>query len=966
MGRTERMRQSRWLLVVLLLGLPTLAFGQAQTTSRITGKVTDDQGAPIAGATITVNNDELKLERSATSSSSGEYLLAVLPTGSYTVTVEAAGKQPQAYKLSLGVGQTAPLNVSLAPGEAAVTEEITVTGNQTALETTSIGQSFHYREQVEQLPLTNRTIDGIAQYSPNVAFGPSGDIAISGAPSFDTTVLLDGAEISDPYFGSAPIVYLEDAIEEVQVLTSGVSARYGRFQGGVINAITKSGGNEFTGTLRSEFRQQSWNSQTPFEEEQSDDLIKTYQATLGGYVVKDRLWFFVGGRTIPTASNQFITERTSEPFSTTTEQDRYQAKLRGAINANHLVALSYLKYDQTTTDIDLMPIGDDRALGNGEDARETWALSYQGVLSSNTFLELTGTTKKASVSNGGDPSDGDPFLDLVNFLVYNNSWFDSNDPTVRDNETAGLTLTHSLSTGSFGTHTIEGGVQYVNSITGGENRQSSTGYNLLTFNDDFIARVVNGEPRYNLLSGGALRWVALPLGGDQELKNRAVYLQDTISLDKWRFDLGLRYEDYEASGPLASFSPTFHDLAPRLGITYSVNPNWQIQGFYGRYVSRFNDAFVATVTSVGFAPRIATFYFGPDLLDVPASEISAALRNEAFWPLITAYVSPTEPTSFLADDISAPHADEYNLSVRHALPRNSGHVVLGYVHRDYKDLIDDFVGGACDYGIAFGEPCPASDVTIVPGDIPVDTTVWANNPRAKRQYRAINLVGQYRPSTRWQFGGNYTYSKTEGNYEGEAAGQPASGSPFGDYERSIDVAAANPSGFLSTDIRNRAFIYGNYRIDFGERAGSLSIGSDIYYQSGRPYNLVALVNRTDVDEYVAEAGTYTHYFGDRGSRRFNGFWRLDLSTRYELPIFSDVSLFLKAAVINVHDNDEVIGFSTSGRAVAGPDGQLTFRPTGSCGLDSEPSRNCTGFGRIRGPGDYQAPRAFLLTLGLDF
>ena len=82
-------------------------------------------------------------------------------------------------------------------------------------------------------------------------------------------------------------------------LTAGVSARYGRFQGGVVNAVTKTGGNSYDGTLRATFDNQSWNSQTPFGEPQADNLNEYYQLTVGGFILKDHLWWFGGITDIP-------------------------------------------------------------------------------------------------------------------------------------------------------------------------------------------------------------------------------------------------------------------------------------------------------------------------------------------------------------------------------------------------------------------------------------------------------------------------------------------------------------------------------------------------------------------------------------------------------------------------------------------------------------------------------------------
>lgn len=962
------MKRNLWLVLVLLM-VPALVLAQAQTTGRINGRVTDENGAPLPGATITVNNSALQLERTATTGSNGEFLFALLPTGNYEVTVTSEGRQPEVYRFRLGVGETVPVNAQLAPGQV-VSEEITVTGVATALETTTIGENFDYENEVEALPITSRDIESVASLSPNISFGPTpGTLSISGAPSFDTTVMLDGAEVSDPYFGSAPDLYLEDAVEEVQVLTSGVSARYGRFQGGVVNAITKSGSNEFEGTLRAELANEDWNSSSPFGEAREDELQETYQATLGGYIVKDRLWFFVGGRTIPETASASTTSGTRETITTAYNEDRWQAKIRGAISENHLVDLSYLKFDSESVDRPGLPAGEARAIGARQDPRETLTASYQGVLGANTFLEFQATQKNVEINEGGDPSRGDPFIEYFTSTVYNNGWWDFNDPSVRDNDTAALNLTHSLSTENLGSHTLEAGVQWVRSTTGGENRQSSTGYNLLALNtgDFYAGQGPDGRARFNFQSGYMYRWVAVPLGGDQQLDNYAAYLQDGWTLNKWRFDVGVRYDKYDGSGPLPQFNMNFDDFSPRLGVTYSFTPSWQLQATYGKYISRFNDNVANNATGVANAPRLEHLYTGPDLRNLTAEQVSQILRDNRFWTIVTAYIDPTQPTTYLADDISAPYADDYNLSIRHALPRNSGSVVLSYINREYKDLLDDFIGQVCsDQGF-----CEAGDTTsvVAPGGgaaFPLDSTVWANNDQAKREYEAITAVWDYRPTSRWQFSGNYTYSKTQGNYEGEARNQPSSGSNIGNYPlTSVDVA---PYGYTDDDIRHRVNLLGSYSFDFN-RAGALTLGSIVYYQSALPYSRTATVQYGRNPGYISGGnapGTYTRFFSERGAFRFNDWWQLDLSARYELPIFSDFNVFLKLAVTNVLDNDELRSWQTTGRTVRNADGSLSWLPSGNCGLDSEPSRNCTAYNRIRNETDYQPPRAYLLTVAFDF
>jgi uncharacterized GH25 family protein len=98
-------------LFVLLLLLPLAVFGQAEVTGKITGKVTDEQGNPLAGATVEVTSEGLQLQREATTGEKGEFLFALLPTGAYTVVVSALGKQPQVITLRLSIGQTVTLDV---------------------------------------------------------------------------------------------------------------------------------------------------------------------------------------------------------------------------------------------------------------------------------------------------------------------------------------------------------------------------------------------------------------------------------------------------------------------------------------------------------------------------------------------------------------------------------------------------------------------------------------------------------------------------------------------------------------------------------------------------------------------------------------------------------------------------------------------------------------------------------------
>ena len=122
------------------------------------------------------------------------------------------------------------------------------------------------KEEVDALA-TPRTIQGIATLAPNVTERSpnAGQVVINGAFAWDNVFMVNGVDVNDNLFAQPQNLFIEDAIEETTVLTSGISAEYGRFSGGVVNAVTKSGGNTFSGSWRMNLLNPSWTVETPFE-----------------------------------------------------------------------------------------------------------------------------------------------------------------------------------------------------------------------------------------------------------------------------------------------------------------------------------------------------------------------------------------------------------------------------------------------------------------------------------------------------------------------------------------------------------------------------------------------------------------------------------------------------------------------------------------------------------------------------
>ena len=172
---------------------------------------------------------------------------------------------------------------------------------------------------------------GLTDNTPN-----AGQVTINGAFAYDNIFLVDGVDINDNLFGTANALFVTEAIQETQVLTSGISAEYGRFSGGVINVITKSGGNDFSGSYRlNMYKPSSWTALTPFEDEPREGDLGdnlNHEITLGGPVVRDRLWFFYSGLITRQEGTDTFND-TGIRYDTAGTEDRNQIKLTATLAA---------------------------------------------------------------------------------------------------------------------------------------------------------------------------------------------------------------------------------------------------------------------------------------------------------------------------------------------------------------------------------------------------------------------------------------------------------------------------------------------------------------------------------------------------------------------------------------------------------------------------------------------------------
>src|SRR6185369_1536832 len=263
---------------------------------------------------------------------------------------ELQGLQPVTRKVRLLLAETTRADADLSVSK--VKEAVTVSGQPVAaavFETTQIASNLTSKE-LNKLPVA-RTIRGAVLTMPGVnPNGVNNQITISGAPSYDNLFLVDGVVVGENLRGQPDNLFIEDAIQEITTLSGSISAEYGRFTGGVVSTLTKSGSNEFHGSFRTSFANPNWVDKTPWptESDHLDKIDEVYEATLGGRIIPDHVWFFGGGRLAKTATQRF-TALTNIPYDNGTDEKRYEGKLTLNLTSSQSFYASYIKIDNVET-----------------------------------------------------------------------------------------------------------------------------------------------------------------------------------------------------------------------------------------------------------------------------------------------------------------------------------------------------------------------------------------------------------------------------------------------------------------------------------------------------------------------------------------------------------------------------------------------------------------------------------------
>ncbi len=824
------MTRVRFFLVILAASvLLTAVVADAQTTGSIRGKITDNQGDAIAGATVTVRSEALiNGQRVTTSGANGGYSFPGLQVGEYTVRAELQGFQSQAIEgLRVRVNATATVSFTLAP---AFSDEVEVRAEAPIVDFTSSSiETGFTADFIEDLPLPRYFWDSMA-LSPGVTKtfdNNQPSIIAFGTGVQSNAWMVDGINTNAPRLGSAWWYLNPDVVEEVQVMGPGAPAEFGNMLGAALNVVTKSGGNDLNGTFNAYWQTDDLTDANvtlegdPFPEYQRERFFDL-TGSLGGPIQRDRLWFFVSAQ----SSRDAFSEPGNNPdFAPENQSDKVGVKLSAQLTENSTLVGSFHQEEW------LQPEPGNAfktldALFQFEGTNPAWAASYTNVLSGDTFLEAkyagwwgdivqesqTGSTEPAFIDL--TPPGGGPPVQSGGVLFPFRG--------VNQRDQLDVTVSHFADQFLEGSHDFKFGVQY----TLGENEaQVAAGPE-----GAYFTSATYGTTTYNTM------YVLNPYLYGADSEGVSLFVDDSWQVnDKLTLNLGLRWDRHEGAIPDfqrldSGFQPTgeeipgidsaveWSNLSPRLGFAYNFDGRTVVHGSFGVY----HDGMVTGNWDIPppQAPPFQIFFQNPatGAFDILLFESAAA----------SASIDP---------DLDAPRNLQYTLGFERQLGANKAFGAQ-LIYKETEDLVgweilDDGVYDPFPWtNPVTGETetllATVEAPTVRKGNRP-GFTVLGPDTEYYQDYRGLILTFDKRHSNGWSLQSSYTWSKSEGLIPRQ----------FSNFQNNILLLSRNgtdPNHWLNADQllqgdREHMFrILANVDLPWGLRATTV-----VNLQSGRAF-----------------------------------------------------------------------------------------------------------------------------------
>jgi hypothetical protein len=903
------MNNKRFVVNVWVIAIGVLAAaGLAQAGSNdgsITGRLKAADTSVVSGAEITARDPATGFTRKVKADADGAYRLPFLPVGTYTLEASKDGKSLGTLEnvtVNLGVATTADMDLG---GESLAVITVVASRVQNAIDVSSTETATNItREELDRLPV-ERDLTSVAQLAPGLTRGDSafGGVSFGGSSVAENSVYINGLNVTDFYnrvgYSSVPYAFYK----EFQIKTGGYSVEFGRTTGGVINAVTRAGTNEFDfGTevvWEPSFAQGKGGNYYSPDSTDADSLPQSYRiyqydeydranATVyaSGPIIKDKLFFFALYE-----ARRYEPVNTDNPgtnfFEGLSDEGFWGAKIDWQISDKHLLELlAFSDENRTLSDgyrFDL-PTGARGAYTGttySDSGGLNWAATYTGYLAEGLSMKvLYGENERDAAT--GSPADTDC-----------NRILDARGTSTNigcTNTTQVLTRTDTREAARIDFEWVLGDHQ----LRFGLDRETNTSDHIQFYpgSDRLLYEIFRVGA-----SGATVNGVPLPAGteyvrtrqnevfGSFETINSAYYLEDNWSItDNFVLNAGLRMEAFDnktAEGD--SYIKIDDMLAPRLGFSWDMKGDGRMKlfGNAGRYFLPV--ANVINIKQAGAFLDERTFYrlAGFESYEYNGQTYQRPILGAQFGPVDNSQGDGTvgDFRGEVDRDMDPVYQDELILGFQQMIGDSWSYGVRG-IYRNLHNAIDDMrilsTGVVCNgrpnrAGFVMGNP--GDPLTIFtdtdcngPGGAQGDNDGWvtvdlATNgwayfsspngggtymgtitgfPEPERTYKALELVVDRAWDSKWSLNASYTLAYSEGNAEGPVN----SDFNFGDSGRT--EAFDDPwvqiggNGYLPNDHRHAFKLRGSYGI--GE---SWRIGTSMSAISGRPISAQGVGNPFD-------------------------------------------------------------------------------------------------------------------------
>jgi hypothetical protein len=870
------------LLVALLVAVG--AFAQSSTTGAIQGTVTQG-GTPLPGVTIEVRSSNLQGARTDTTNARGEFNLSQLPVGDYSLTATLSGfNTVKQNNVHVGIGRIVTLEVALSPQ---ATAEITVTGAAPVVDVTTAQSGANITAQTMQTLPMGRNFVAAAQVAPGTSNDAVGT-TVYGSSGAENSYVIDGLNTTGVERGLQGKRLNFDFVQEVEVITGGLPAEYGRMTGGVINAITKSGSNEFHGDLFGYDSGGSFNanpniaSKAPATTTTIGSVDKQYDfgANLGGYIMKDRLWFFgaydkvkeddLSKRVntpliIPPPANYAVAIGQTLPSSL--DRDLYAGKLSLALTSSHLLNLSVFgdpsKVNGAIRAIQGVPSTFE---GINKIGGTDGILRYSGVFGTQWNANASfGKHREENTTTGAGTSISQvQYRTSVPNIFLGGLGFVQNQKFSRDTGKVDLSAFFGSHQFKFGGDRENQKAVNSNAFSGGDRVRVQCSVSIpLTLDANGYRNCPTGEPFYYIHEVYVNSTSVNPkdpstfaanvlqaLTSSPKTQNTSAYLQDSWKMmPNLTLNAGVRWESQKVGGlPTATLNgapaPKWpinlkNNLAPRLGLIWDVANNGRSK-LYANY-GRFYESIPMDINLRTFGGELSLQVNNADPTPLhlqpgcPAGQTTACaiLANGRSVPAAAGSGANRTWAKFLGNPESTPvdpnlkgqYIDEMLLGYDYELAANLAVGIKG-TYRNLGRVIEDMSAGG-QYKVAN----PGSGEGVTTGYLYQDGVAVV--PKPKRQYKGVELHATKRFSNNYQFFTSYVWSRLQGNYDGTFQASTGQLDPNINSAYDYGEFAVNNNGLLSNDRTHQFKFYGSYTLPSGFAKG-LDLGLSTYWASGFP------------------------------------------------------------------------------------------------------------------------------------